>query len=143
MFCGKKKVTKMCKNCRKNFYCNKCYNEFHSRGARRNHKFYNLKVQQDLGKDFKVDKYSDGNNTSSEVDDEQDIGVKAWFTKMKRVFDEKNLDLFEFLSTFDFEGFGVIEYKILNQALSRKTFIKEEDLERMLKIARKDYWADN
>ena len=100
--CKKNKVFYLCKNCENNHYCEECFRIYHSRGNKRNHNFMIINELQD--KDFGIDK-----RITAEFIDQREM--------IKKYLNENHLNLYQYLSMWDFKKNNTITYLNLKDAL--------------------------
>ena len=100
--CKKNKVFYLCKNCENNHYCEECFRIYHSRGNKRNHNFIIINELQD--KDFGIDK-----RITAEFIDQREM--------IKKYLNENHLNLYQYLSMWDFKKNNTITYLNLKDAL--------------------------
>ena len=99
--CKKNKVFYLCKDCLNNHYCEECFRLYHSRGNKRNHNY--ITINELEGKDNEEKKIT------PEFIDQREM--------IKKYLNEHHLNLYQFLSMYDFKKNNTISYLNLQDAL--------------------------
>ena len=99
--CKKNKVFYLCKDCENNHYCEDCFKLYHSRGNKRNHNY--ITITEIEGKEI------DEKKITPEFIDKREI--------IKKYLNEHHLNLYQFLSMWDFKKNNTISYLNLQDAL--------------------------
>ena len=99
--CKKNKVIYLCKDCLNNHYCEECFRLYHSRGNKRNHNYITINELEE--KDNEVKKIT------PEFIDQREM--------IKKYLNEHHLNLYQFLSNYDFKKNNTISYANLQDAL--------------------------
>ena len=114
--CKKNKVYYLCKDCENNHYCEECFKLYHSRGNKRNHNF--ITISEIEGKD------NDEKKITPEFIDKREI--------IKKYLNEHHLNLYQFLSMWDFKKNNTISYLNLQDALKVGGFVIDKKIQKAI-----------
>ena len=114
--CKKNKVYFLCKDCLNNHYCEECFRLYHSRGNKRNHNY--ITVNELEGKD------SEDKKITPEFIDQREM--------IKKYLNEHHLNLYQFLSMWDFKKNNTITYLNLQDALKVGGFGIDKNIQKAI-----------
>ena len=100
--CKKNKVFYLCRDCENNHYCVDCFRMFHSRGIKRNHNYITINELQEKDNE-------DNKAITPEFIDKREM--------IKKYLNEHHINLYQYLTMWDFKKNNTITYLNLQDAL--------------------------